>query len=54
MKITVTDSIKIANIEVEANELVEDVKALIEIEVIRASIQFGIPVARQVLFYENK
>ena len=33
MKITVTDSIKIANIEVDPNELVEDVKALIEIEV---------------------
>ena len=47
MKITVTDSIKIANLEVEHNELVEDVKALVEIE-------FGIPVGRQVLYYESK
>lgn len=29
MRLTVTDSIKIANIEVEPNELIEDVKALL-------------------------
>jgi hypothetical protein len=54
MRLTVTDSIKIANIEVEPNELVEDVKALIEIEVSTLATQFGIPVHKQLLFFENR
>lgn len=45
MKITVTDSIKIANLEVEHNELVEDVKALVEIEVLPISFSSAYPSA---------
>lgn len=33
MRITVTDTIKIANVDVDPNETVEDVKAILEIEV---------------------
>jgi hypothetical protein len=33
MKITVTNAIKIANIEIEPNRLIEDVNAFVEIEI---------------------
>lgn len=43
MRLTITDSIKIDSIEVEPNQLVEDVKAVIEVQVQYSSCSLAFP-----------
>lgn len=47
MKITVTDNMRLAELDVDEHESVENIKALIEVE-------FGIPSERQKLYFNMK